>query len=144
MTQTITPNSQVTMHMIIRVEDGSIAENTRRTARPTRARMGDGSLSEKFEQALLGLQIGYKKEFHLEAEDAFGPIMPENFLTFPRSQFGEEIDMEEGMIIEFQNMNGQEMLGIVREIRADEVVVDFNHPLAGHALDFEIEVMEIH
>ncbi|MCD6048017.1 MAG: peptidyl-prolyl cis-trans isomerase [Gammaproteobacteria bacterium] len=143
MTQTITPNSQVTMHMIIRVEDGSIAENTRRTARPTRAMIGNGSLSEKFEQALLGLQIGDKKEFHLEAEDAFGLVMPENFLTFPRSQFGEEIDMEEGMIIEFQNMNGQEMLGIVREIREDEVVVDFNHPLAGHALDFEIEVMEI-
>ena len=139
----VSADSQLTLHMIIRLENGEIAENTRRTARPTQARLGNGSLSENFEKALMGLAEGEKKTFHLSTEDTFGPPQPENVMTFPRGQFPTEILVEPGMMIEFENMNGSQMIGIVRAIHEDQVSVDFNHPLAGHALEFEVEVLEI-
>ncbi len=139
----VTPHSSLMMHIIIRLKDGSIAENTRRIARPVKVILGDGSISEKFEQALIGMKVGEKKEFFLAASDAFGESLAGNIMKFPRAQFGPEVEVEKGMIIEFQNMQGAELLGVVKSMEEDQVTVDFNHPLAGQDLQFEIELLEI-
>lgn len=139
----ITANSQILMHIIIRLDDGSIAENTRRNGRPSRVILGDHSISPAFETELLGLGVGDKKEFKLAPDDAFGKHLSSNQMTFPRSQFAEDIEVTPGTIIEFQNKNGSQLLGVVKSIENEQVHVDFNHPLAGHPLQFEIEILEI-
>ena len=139
----ITANSQILMHLIIRLDDGSIAENTRRNGRPSKVVLGDQSISPAFEAQLLGLGIGDKKEFKLTPDDAFGEKLDSNQMTFPLSQFAEDIEVTPGTIIEFQNKNGSQLLGVVKSIENENVQVDFNHPLAGHPLQFEIEILEI-
>lgn len=139
----ITTNSQVLMHIIIRLDDGSIAENTRRTGRPSLVRLGDQSISQVFESHLLGLAVGDKKEFRLTPNDAFGENSSSNYMTFPLSQFSADMEIEPGVIIEFENKNGTEMLGVIQSIEEDKVIVDFNHPLAGHPVQFEIEILQI-
>ena len=141
--ETITANSQVLMHMIIRLDDGSIAENTKRTGRPSRVTLGDRSLSNAFEAELLGLKVGDKKEFKLTPDNAFGESLSSNQMDFPLSQFAEDIEVTPGTIIEFQNKDGGQLLGVVQSIENERVSVDFNHPLAGHPVQFEIEILEI-
>lgn len=139
----ITPSSQVLMHIIIRLDDGSIAENTRRTGRPSLVTLGDYSISQVFESHLLGLTVGDKKEFRLTPNDAFGENNSSNHMIFPLSQFSTDMEIEPGVIIEFENKNGTQLLGVIQSIEEDKVTVDFNHPLAGHPVQFEIEILEV-
>jgi FKBP-type peptidyl-prolyl cis-trans isomerase SlpA len=139
----IAAHSSVLMHILIRLEDGSIAENTRRSARPSKVVLGDQSISPAFEAQLLGLNVGDKKTFKLAAEDAFGEHLSSNQMTFPINQFAQEIDVTPGTIIEFENKSGTQLLGVVQSVENEMVNIDFNHPLAGHAVQFEIEVLEI-
>jgi len=141
--ESITAHSEVLMHIVIRLDDGSIAENTKRTGRPSRVILGDRSVSNAFEAELLGLKVGDKKEFKLAPDEAFGESLSTNQMDFPLSQFAEDIEVTPGTIIEFENKNGGQMLGVVQSIQNDKVTVDFNHPLAGHPVQFEIEILEI-
>jgi FKBP-type peptidyl-prolyl cis-trans isomerase SlpA len=143
MNERVAATSELMMHMIIRLDDGSIAENTRRNGRPSKVTLGDESISPAFEQELIGLKVGDKKEFKLPASDTFGEHLASNVMTFPRSQFSDDIEVEPNAIIEFQNKNGAQLLGVVQSMQDDQVIVDFNHPLVGCVLQFEVEVLEI-
>ena len=69
---TIVQESAVTLHFTIKLKDGSVADSTHNMGKPAKLVIGDGSLSENFEQCLLGLEVGEKKAIELKAEDAFG------------------------------------------------------------------------
>ncbi len=141
--KTIQSNSEVIMHLILRLSDGSIAENTYRTAKPVKFKMGDDSFTPAIEKELLSLKVGDKKSIAVEAHDAFGTSLPENIHTVARDKFPADLELEEGVMVGFEQPNGIELIGIVRELNDREVKVDFNHPLAGHAVQFEVEILEI-
>ena len=61
----------------------------------------------------------------------------------PRSEFPTEIQLEAGLIIGFTTPSGEEVPGAIQEIKDEEVVVDFNHPLAGHEVIFDVEILEV-
>lgn len=143
MSKTITTASTVTLHFMIKLEDGSIAENTRIYKKPARFTMGDGSLSENFEALLIGLAEGEKKQFVLAPEDAFGLPDPKNVHVLPRAQFAKDLVLEVGLIMAFQQPNGVELPGIIRGFDAEQVTVDFNHPLCGRALTFDVEILAV-
>lgn len=143
MTKTITKESTVTMHFAIKLKDGSTAENTRAYKKPARFKMGDGSLSENFEELLIGLQSGDKKQFTIAPEDGFGLPSESNIHVLDRSQFPPEMKLEEGLIIAFQQPNNIELPGIIRGFDEHKVTVDFNHPLCGQTLLFDVEILEI-
>jgi FKBP-type peptidyl-prolyl cis-trans isomerase SlpA len=139
----IKDKSQVELHFELKLEDGSAAESTRVHDKPARLVMGDGSLTSSFEQCLLGLQVGDKKSFTLEPESAFGQPNPNNIVHMDRSKFDAESPAQEGMIIAFQQPDGSEMPGIVRTVIGESVTVDFNHPLAGQTVTFDVEILNI-
>ena len=60
-----------------------------------------------------------------------------------RSRFSSELKLEEGMIVAFAQPNGAEVPGIVRSIAGDSVTVDFNHPLAGQTVIFDVEIVDV-
>lgn len=140
---TIASTSEVLMHFSIKLADGSAAESTKVNNRPAKFVMGDGSLTENFEKCLLGLAVGDNKSFELAPEDAFGQPNPDNVHYVERSRFGADTPAEVGAIIAFTQPNGAELPGIVREVNGDSVTVDFNHPLAGQTLTFEVEILQI-
>lgn len=142
-TKIIGQQSVVIMHFSISLEDGTLAENTRHYAKPAKLTIGDGNLSAEFESLLLGLHAGDKKHFTLAPEAAFGMPDPKNIHTLPRRQFGSDIELETGLIMGFAQPNGVEIPGIIRDFNQDQVTVDFNHPLAGHKVIFDVEILEV-
>ncbi|OUF49651.1 FKBP-type peptidyl-prolyl cis-trans isomerase, partial [Pluralibacter gergoviae] len=95
------------------------------------------------EQQLLGLQAGDKKAFALEPDAAFGTVSPDLVQYFSRREFMDAGEPEVGAIMLFTAMDGSEMPGVIREISGDSITVDFNHPLAGQTVHFDIEVLEV-
>lgn len=139
----ITGNSEVVMHFSINLVDGSAAESTRVNNKPARFVMGDGNLTGNFEKCLLGLNVNEKKCFELDPQDAFGLPNPDNIHYVDRNRFSVEAPAEVGAIISFSQPNGVELPGIVRAVNGDSVTVDFNHPLAGQRLTFDVEILAI-
>lgn len=139
----ITQGSEVVLHFDLKLADGSAADSTRVNDKPAKLVMGDGSLTANFEACLLGLNTGDKKSFTLEANDAFGQPNPDNIHHLERSKFSADTPAEEGMIIAFTQPDGSELPGIVREVTGDSVTVDFNHPLAGQVITFDVEILSV-
>lgn len=143
MTDSVQHDSAVLVHFTLKLEDGSTAESTRANGKPALFRLGDGSLSEGLEQALLGLKAGDKHQFSLAPESAFGAASPDMIQYFSRRDFMQAGEPEVGTIMLFTGMGGNEMPGVIRDISGDSITVDFNHPLAGQTIQFDIEVLEI-
>jgi len=139
----IVKESEVVMHFSIRLSDGSAVDSTKVANKPAKFVMGDGSLTLGFEACLLGLQVGQSETFTLPPESAFGLPNPDNIHHLELSKFSSDVPAEIGTIISFTQPNGEEIPGIIRDIVADSVTVDFNHPLAGQTVTFEVDVLEV-
>ena len=143
MTVSVERDSAVLLHFTLKLEDGSVAESTSASGKPALFRLGDGSLSAALEQELLGLKAGDKHAFTLEPEAAVGAVSPDLIQYFSRRDFINAGEPEIGAIMLFTGMGGSEMPGVIREISGDSITVDFNHPLAGHQVHFDIDVLEV-
>ncbi|MBJ7222808.1 MULTISPECIES: FKBP-type peptidyl-prolyl cis-trans isomerase [unclassified Brenneria] len=143
MSETVQSNSAVLVHFILTLEDGSAAESTRESGKPALFRLGDGSLSDALEQHLLGLTRGDKRRFTLPPESAFGQANPDLIQFFLRRDFAQTGVPDVGTIMLFSGVGGHDMPGIIREVAQESVTVDFNHPLAGRSITFDLEVLEI-
>ncbi|MEJ2687637.1 MAG: FKBP-type peptidyl-prolyl cis-trans isomerase [Gammaproteobacteria bacterium] len=138
----IQPGSRVTMHFSIALEDGMVAEDSS-GGEPLSFVMGDGTVVEGLELALYGLRAGDTQRLQLEPEQTFGYRDPDNVHTLPRSDFPVEMNLEPGTIIGFTTPGGDEVPGAVQAVQGEEVKVDFNHPLAGHTLTFEVRILAV-
>jgi FKBP-type peptidyl-prolyl cis-trans isomerase SlpA len=130
------------MHFSLALVDGTEAASTFGDE-PTTLVMGEGSLSEGLELALYGLVAGDEQTLTLEPDQAFGPRDENKIHPMPRTNFSPDMELEEGLIIGFTTPDGHELAGIVLEIMEDEVVIDFNHPLAGNEVVFRVEILAV-
>ncbi|QIZ75500.1 FKBP-type peptidyl-prolyl cis-trans isomerase [Ferrimonas lipolytica] len=137
------PGSHVFMHFNVGLTDGSVADSTRAHGQPARLTLGDGSLSPGMEKELLGLAKGDTKKFTLEADQAFGQSNPDNLQHMTRTQFAADADMTVGTIMAFDAPDGNQYPGVIREVAGDSVTVDFNHPLAGQTVVFDVEILDV-
>ncbi len=140
---TINQNSAVTLHFTIKLKDGSVADSTHNLGKPAKFVMGDGSLSENFEQCLIGMEAGQNQAIELVADDAFGQPNPDNIHHMDRAKFIGESEVEVGTIMAFSGPDGIEIPGIITEIAGDSVTVDFNHPLSGQDVIFDVEILSV-
>jgi len=126
-----------------RLEDGSVFDASA-DGDPLRFTLGAGTVLPMFEAAVVGLEIGERVTVTIPAEDAYGPYIEEARDVVPVDVFGEGEPPIGGVFNVFAD-DGTEFAGRVVAISEDRVnvSVDFNHPLAGHALTFEIELVEI-
>ena len=127
--------------------DGKIIESLKNDA-PLTFIYGTGSLLPKFEDHLAGLGIGDNFSFSLSAADAYGEVDHNALVTVPLSAFevNGKVDydlVKTGNIIPMQDGNGNRLNGLVREISAEAVTMDFNHPLAGNSLFFTGQVIDV-
>jgi FKBP-type peptidyl-prolyl cis-trans isomerase SlpA len=129
--------------MNIVLADGSTADSTKASGKPARLNVGDGTLSPAFEAQLVTLAEGDKHSFTLEAIDAFGESNPDAIHYLDRSRFPADMSLEAGVIVSFAGPSGSEIPGIVRDIAGDSITVDLNHPLAGHKITFELDVVKV-
>lgn len=132
----------VKVHYHGRLEDGTTFDSSE-GRNPLEFEVGAGNVIKGFDEGVLGMQKGEKKTIHIPAEDAYGPSVPENIIEFPRSQFPEDMKPENGMQLNLRSQDGQSFPVVITEVRDDVVVLDANHPLAGKALIFDVELVEI-
>ncbi|PIE20466.1 MAG: peptidylprolyl isomerase [Neptuniibacter caesariensis] len=141
MSKLISPGKSVTLHFAIKLEDGQVID-TNFSGEPATFTVGDGNLPEGFEKALFGLEEGTKQTLRVLPENGFGMYNPSNVQNLPRSQFA-GMELEQGLVISFSDPGNGELPGVVTEFDDKMVSVDFNHPLAGKMLDFEVEILKV-
>lgn len=140
----IQPNDsrEIKIKFALRLESGECIDgNMEGPAVPMQ--MGDGNLPIGFESKLIGLEEGQLAEFLVPPEDAFGQRNEQNIQTMPRSQFREDLGMEKGLVVSFTDPGGGHLPGVISGWDDESVEVDFNHPLAGKSLIFEVEIVSL-
>ncbi len=135
-------NSTVSLHFNLTLADGTPVDGTP-DGEPMTFTMGDGTMIAAFEEAIVGLGGGDKQQVSLDPRDTFGFPEEENKHWMKQSEFALDVKLEEGLMIEFSTPAGDQIPGVLMEISDDEVLVDFNHPLAGREVIFSVEIVKI-
>lgn len=138
----IGPGKRVTLHFSVLLLDGSVVDTTK-NGNPATFTVGDGNLLPGFEQSIFGLKAGDKRSVMLEAENAFGPYNPENLQTMRRGLFSRDMELQPGLVVSFADKSKAELPGVIKEVSEEQVVVDFNHPLAGKDITFQVEIINV-
>lgn len=143
---TVTESAYLTLHYRLATTDGIDIVSTFQD-NPATLTLGSGQLAPFLETCLIGLPEGAHQTFDLPPEKAFGPRNPELLQRVSRttlkenSQLGEEYAV--GDLVEFAAPGGGRFAGVLREIDADGALFDFNHPLAGQSVKFEVKIIGI-
>jgi FKBP-type peptidyl-prolyl cis-trans isomerase SlpA len=137
----IQQGDRVRLHFALLLESGEEIDTTRRGP-PATLEIGDGNLLPGFEAALLGMKAGDDAQIVIDPEAAFGEHREENIQNLRRDRFSEELLLEPGLMISFDGPGG-ELPGVVRRVMEHEVEVDFNHPLAGRKIIFDVSVLAV-
>lgn len=104
---------------------------------------GAGNIIPGLEDELYGMGIGEAKNVVVAAEDGYGELDPDAFIDVPRDQFPAEIPLEVGVQLQVQDDNGEAMMARIDTITDDNVRLDFNHPLAGKELVFDVKIIGV-
>lgn len=142
MNNTVQANSRIRWHYQLFLADGHPVEASE-DPNGDILQLGQGEIHPNLENALLGLPQGEKIRLIILADQAFGYPDPAAIQTLPRTAFPDSMTLSMGQIISFALPSGQEIPGKILEIGTETVSVDFNHPLAGHNLSFELEILDI-
>ena len=127
--------------------DGAIADQSQPGA-PLEFICGTGMLLPKFEEAILGKEIGESVAFTLEPKDGYGEIIAEAIVDLPKDIFMVDGKLAEDILfvgsqVPMSDAQGNRMMGIVKEVGDTTVKMDFNHPMAGKTLNFEVDVVSV-
>ena len=140
--QAIGPNTRVKLHFAIRLQDGAEVDSTF-GQQPAEFVVGDGNLLPGFEQSLFGLSAGEQRSITIPPEKGFGMPNPQNEQRFLREQFDRELDLQPGLVISFSDAANTELPGVIKSVEGESVIVDFNHPLAGKTLQFDVQIIQV-
>ncbi|MDU9002928.1 FKBP-type peptidyl-prolyl cis-trans isomerase [Sedimentitalea todarodis] len=110
---------------------------------PLEFEVGSGQIISGLDDAIPGMETGEKKTVNVPCADAYGPIQPGMRQSVARESIPEEIPLEVGLQLQMQSPEGQVLPVTVVEVGETEVALDANHPLAGHDLTFDIELVGI-
>ena len=143
----VQPGSFLTLHYRLAGPDGADLINTFND-KPATLSLGTGELAPAMEARLLGLAEGTHQSFELAAGEAFGDRNPELLQRVKRALLDELGDPDErysvGDVVQFPTPDGQgAYAGVVREVDGDALVFDFNHPLAGRPVTFEVQLIGV-
>tara|TARA_Y100000310_G_scaffold205782_1_gene206120 strand:+ start:4360 stop:4791 length:432 start_codon:yes stop_codon:yes gene_type:complete len=133
----------VSVHYVGTLDDGIEFDSSRTRGEAIAFEVGAGQLIPGFEAALLGMTEGESKKISLASGEAYGDVNPEAFQTTSRTAFPVEFEFQVGAVVQGTNEAGQPISCRIHALVGDDVTLDFNHPLAGKNLNFEIELVSI-
>ena len=139
--QRIGQGSTVTLHFSLKFENGEVVDSNFEKD-PATFTIGDGSLLPGFERVLFGLKNSDKRTFEIPPEQGFGTPNEQNVQIMPRSQF-DSMELDYGVLVIFKDAAGGEMPGVVKAFNDQQVTIDFNHPLAGKVIVFDVEIIQV-
>ena len=142
--QKIQMGSRISLHFALLMPSGEEIDTTRR-GKPAELTLGDGNLLPGFENALMGLSAGDDAQLVVPAKQAFGERVEANVRLLAKTLFADftsEEPLEPGLIVSFQAPDG-ELPGVVKAVYEDTVQVDFNHPLSGSDITFDVSILSV-
>jgi FKBP-type peptidyl-prolyl cis-trans isomerase SlpA len=142
MSETVRAGNLITLHYRVATGDDTELVSTFGST-PATLQLGNGELAPPLEHCLIGINVGERHVFLLEADQAFGSHNPQLTQRMARTALPPDSSPELHGLIQFAAPNGDKFTGIVRELDDEAVLVDFNHPLAGKPVRFEVEIIGI-
>ena len=125
-------------------DDGEIFDSSQEHDKPLGFTVGSGQLIKGVDDAVIGMKVNEEKTIHIKPEDGYGEYQEEMVKEVPKNQFPDEDgQLKEGAQIVLQTPEGYIIPASIKKIEGDMVKLDFNHPLAGKALNFKIKILEI-
>lgn len=138
----IEQNKVVTFDYTLKDDEGNILDTTE-GASPFSFLSGKGQILPKLEDEINTMIIGSKKQVKIAASDAYGEYNEQAVQQVERSNFPAETELKPGMQFVANSPEGKQMPFIVSEVMENDVKIDFNHPLAGKNLEFDVKLIDI-
>ena len=132
----------VHVHYTGRLDDGSVFDASEGRD-PLAFTLGHGQVIGGFDQAVAGMAVGDAKTVRIPVEEAYGPRREDLLIEVPREQLPAGLDVEVGMQLQLRREDGGAMPVTVADAGASSITLDANHPLAGQALTFELQLVAI-
>lgn len=132
--------TKVQVHYTGTLDDGTQFDSSR-DSEPLEIILGQGMVIPGFEKAIQSLEVGQTVTVTIPEEEAYGPHNEEMVLQIPRASFPPDIPTTLGAQIILRSPDGDEVPALIVDVNDDEATLDANHPLAGFALTFEIELI---
>lgn len=139
----ITSGDTVDVHYKGTLNDGSVFDSSYQRGEPINFTLGSGAMIEGFETNIAGMTLGEKKIFTIEADQAYGAINEEAVQTVPREHFPDDFQFDPGTVVTGSSPDGGVVNATIVSEGTTGVVLDFNHPMAGKALTFEVEIVNV-
>lgn len=143
MNDTVKADSLVTLHFRVALPEGGQVLISTFESTPATLKLGSGELAPALEARLAGLEVGSNHMFELEPGEVFGEHKADLVERFARSDIPDDIKLDVNSVVEFTDNDGNKFPGLVREVDEQSALIDFNHPLAGRAVHFWVEVIGV-
>lgn len=139
-TNSVGDDKVISLDYTLRLDDGEIVDSSS-GREPLEFIQGQGQIIPGLEQELYGMEVGDEKAVTVTPEDGYGERQADRVQTIPRNAFPDDMELEQGMQVRLQDSNsGQVFEAFVEEIHPENVKLDFNHPLAGETLHFDVKI----
>ena len=112
-------------------------------AGPLQFLVGYGNIIPGLENEMMGMKIGDSKDVTVQPADGYGEFEDDAFMDVPRSEFPADMELEEGMELHVTDEEGNHQAAYIAEFDDKTVKLDFNHPLAGAVLEFNVKVVDL-
>ena len=126
----------------LRLDDGEIVD-TSDGQEPLEYLQGHQQIVAGLEEAMYGMSVGEAKSVEVAPDDGYGKRDPSAFHTVPQNTFPPDLELTPGQSIRLRDQSGKLLTAYVEEVRPDGVLLDFNHPLAGETLFFDVKVVSL-
>jgi FKBP-type peptidyl-prolyl cis-trans isomerase SlyD len=140
---TVTDGLVVSMDYSLRLDDEAEVVDTSAGREPLQFVQGQGQIIPGLERELYGMGVGEEKDVVVSAAEGYGEADPEAFQVAPLDAFPPDMTIEPGIALQLRDTAGQVFDAFVTEVRPDGVVLDFNHPLAGKTLRFNVKIADL-
>lgn len=133
----------VSLHYTLTSDEGEILDSSQ-GGQPLQFIQGQGQIIPGLEKELYDMEVGDEKKVTVPPAEGYGERQPDQVQSLPRNAFPPDTDVEEGMAVQLRDSNtGQVYQAVVTHVGPDSVNVDFNHPLAGENLNFEVTIADV-
>ena len=138
----MTDNKTLSVHYVGTFDDGTEFDNSRSRGAALQVEVGAGQLIPGFEQAVSEMEVGDTKKIRIRPEEAYGVTNPTLIQEVGKDSFPDDFQFSVGEYVSGQSEDGQPVTGQIVNVEDTKVTLDFNHPMAGKNLNFEITAVE--